>query len=302
MKLDKFYNSFKEISKIVKFEDIEYLNTNTNQNNESNDIIKQIDIVSNNIIIKHILYYEEIIGYISEEEKELKMIKEPKKDKKNYVISFDPLDGSKNIASNITVGSIYCVFKYDYRTNSLTEIVEAGYCLYGPKTILVKTNNKLVETYTLNKNNEFIKGKNIRFDSNTDSKLYAINTSNRYSNEINQYITYLNCRNYNQRWIGAMVADCHQILVKGGIFLYPESKKYPNGKLRTLYEGIPFSYIFHCAGGIGVNCNYTPISINILNVDLNNIDLHKPKSIILASMEEYNIMKDFFDLNDNMKC
>jgi fructose-1,6-bisphosphatase I len=301
--LNEIYNSFIQISKVVKYENTDYLNKELDNSNDSQDIIKQIDIISNNIIVNHLLHYDQIIGYISEEEKDLKFLRAPHENKDNYILCFDPLDGSKNIESNVTVGTIYCLFKYDYKKKYFTEIIEAGYALYGPKTILVKTNQaKEVEMYLLNEKDIFVKQKNLHFDFSNNEKLYAINTSNNYDNDIQQLIRYYNANNYNQRWIGSMVADCHQILLKGGVFLYPHSNKYSNGKLRLIYEVIPFSYIFECAGGKGLDLNYNPILKNFLNKEIDIDKLHKRSSIILVSGYEYNNIENIVNIYENMQC
>ena len=301
-KICNIYEAFKEISNVVKYENTDYLNKEMNQSNCSEDAIKQIDLISNNIMIKHISNCDEIIGYISEEEKDMVFLKKPNVNKENLIIAFDPLDGSKNIESNVTVGSIYCIFKYDNKTNSFTDIIEAGYALYGPKTILVKTNNDIVEMFILNQNNIFVKQKNIHFDTSNKSKLYAINRSNKYDNDIEQLITYYNINNYNQRWIGSMVADCHQILLKGGIFLYPPSSKYKDGKLRLIYEIIPFTHIFRCAGGEGIDINYKPILNNFFNKPLNNMNFHRKSSIILLSKYELDNIININEIFDGLTC
>ena len=300
--LNHIYNGFKEISNVVKFENTDYLNKEINQNNESDDIIKQIDIISNNIMVKQLLHYDQIIGYISEEEPDMVFLRRPNKDSDNYILCFDPLDGSKNIESNVTVGTIYCLFKYNYENNSFTDIIEAGYALYGPKTILVKASKGIVEMFLLNENNIFVKQKNLHFNTSPNSKLYAINRSNKYDNDVEKLITYYNANNYNQRWIGSMVADCHQILLKGGIFLYPLSDKYKNGKLRLIYEVIPFSYIFRCAGGEGLDLNYNPILNNFLNKSLDNTNLHRKTSIILLSNYEIEHLQKINTVFDGLTC
>lgn len=299
MDLKFLYKSFSKISEIIKYSDLIEINKESQMINKSNDKIREIDLISNNIIIKSLSYYKNIIGYISEENVSLVYLKKPLLNEKNYILAFDPIDGSKNIISNITVGTIYCLYEYDNLNNKLINIVEAGYCLYGPRVTLVKTNNNIVESFLLNKNNEFEKEKNISFNQNSE-KLYCINESNSYSKDINTIISYLKSNKFNQRWVGSMVADCHQILLKGGIFLYPSSNKNPNGKLRLLYEVIPFSYIFKIAGGVGLDCNFSPILEKFCIYDLNKDDIHKPISIILSSTDVYKNILNHLDFIEDI--
>ena len=301
MDLVIFYSCFSEIADIIKYGKLSELNADSNLVNNSNDLVKEMDLIAHNIIVKSLKEYNNIIGFVSEESQSVEFLKEPFTDKPNYIMAFDPIDGSKNLLSNITVGTIYCLYEYDHINNKLTNIVEAGYCLYGPRVTLVRTHNNKVEAFLLNKHNNFEKEGELSFSVNKE-KLYAINQSNRYSNEINELIKNYRINNYNQRWVGSMVADCHQILSKGGIFMYPSSEKYPNGKLRLLYEVIPFSYIFKIAGGIGIDLSYSPILDKFSIYDLNTLDLHKPIPIILASKEEYNKMLSYLDIVDDIFC
>ena len=301
MDLSNFYNSFARISKVVKYDNLEFIVSDLNVNNASHDSIKRMDMIAHNTIVESLEDYQNIIGYISEESENVELIKNINYDGDNYVMAFDPIDGSKNILSNITVGTIYCLYKYDHLKHRLFKVEEAGYCLYGPRVTLVKTNNNKVEQYMLDKEGNFIKENDLSFNKSTE-KIYSINESNRFSSEIRDLLTFYKSNNYNQRWVGSMVADCHQILCKGGIFMYPNSEKYPNGKLRLLYEVIPFSYIFKIAGGIGIDDNYNSILDRFCIYDLNKQDLHKPLSVILCSHKEYQNLLNYLDIRENIFC
>ena len=99
-----------------------------------------------------------------------------------------------------------------------------------------------------------------------------------------------------------MVADCHQILCKGGIFMYPNNEKYPRGKLRLLYEVLPFSYIFKIAGGIGIDDNYNSILDKYSIYELSGNNLHNPVPIILCSKLEYDKLIGYLDIRENIFC
>ena len=304
MNLDKLYYSFKEISRVVRYGNLEYINSDINKLNESNDSIKRIDMIAHNYIVDNIKNINNIIGYISEESSDIVFFKDKdikNTNNKNYILSFDPIDGSKNLLSNITVGTIYALYEFNIENSTIIDIIEAGYCLYGPQTILVKTNNNVVEHLTLSKNYVFKKDYDISFKNNTE-KIYCINESNRFSNDITDLITFYKINKYNQRWVGSMVADCHQILCKGGIFMYPQSEKYPNGKLRLLYEVIPFSYIFKIAGGVGLDNNFKNILDVNKNYKITNENIHKSIPIFLCSNKEYKNLLNYFDIRENIFC
>ena len=305
MDLKELYKAFTSISEIVKYGDIKFINKTIEKNNKSQDSIKKIDMIAHDYILSSIKYIKNIVGYISEETDNIVYFENKNDNNKNneqkYIFCFDPIDGSKNIFSNITVGTIYALYKFNSSDNSIQEIVEAGYCLYGPRTILVKTNKDKVEHLSLNLNNIFLKDCDISFENNNE-KIYCVNESNRFSSELNDLIIFYKTNRYNQRWVGSMVADCHQILCKGGIFMYPNSEKYPNGKLRLLYEVLPFSYIFKIAGGIGLDNNYNNILDIYKNFKINNINIHKTVPIILCSNKEHKKLLNYFDVRENIFC
>jgi len=302
MYLDNLYDSFKKISEVVRHDSLKYINANINKINKSNDSVNRIDMIAHNYIVDSIRDLDNIIGYISEESDDIIYFENKNINNINsYILAFDPIDGSKNLLSNITVGTIYCLYKFNPNTKSIENIIESGYCLYGPRTILVKTNNDTVEHLSLNEKYIFNKDCNLSFENNTE-KIYCVNESNKFSNELNDLITFYKTNNYNQRWVGSMVSDCHQILCKGGIFMYPNSEKYPKGKLRLLYEVFPFSYIFKVAGGIGIDNNYNNILESHINFKINSNNVHKQVPIILCSNKEYHNLLNYFDIRENIFC
>lgn len=219
--------------------------------NASNDEVKQLDIISNEFIIEELLK-NRLVKTISSEENE-DLIKANENGK--YFVSFDPLDGSSNISSNITIGTIFAIYiDNNIQNKTLGEsIVAAGYCLYGGSTQLVysvKNNiNPIVSLSILNNTNTFIKVGNLKIPPK--GKVYAINESNKHSwlHPMYKKLTnYFIESNYTQRWVGSLVADAHRTIIKGGFFCYPSDKE-KIGALRLLYEAIPFCFIFENAGG-----------------------------------------------------
>lgn len=288
-------NAFIKISKYLKEYDYSFSSmSNSPIKNASNEHISTIDMYCNDIIvnnIKNIPY--NIIGYISEEINNIQFIKSV--GKKNYILAFDPLDGSSNMESNINTGSIYCI--YEYVNNRLGRIIRAGYCLYGPSTILVDAYDNKVKMYRLDINNNFIFQKNLNFNNKLKSKIYSINSSNIYDKEINFLIQNYKKNNYSQRWVGTMVADCHRILINDGIFIYSGSTKFPNGKIRLYYEALPFAFIFSLAGGYGLNGGFKNILKNYNLYNTSNI--HSRIPIILCSTYEYNNLTNLLELLEN---
>ena len=284
--MDFIYSSFKKISDMLKYDNLEKL-TEIVGINSSKDNRNKLDEISNYLVIEALKQHENIIGFISEENNELVFVKskeEINKMKHTYLLFFDPLDGSKNVENNVTVGTIYCLIEYNYITDTLNNIIEAGYCLYGTRTILVKTHKDKVLTYLLNAKNEFEYVREIK--KTEKNSLYCINSSHNYDDKINSIIEKAKNEKLNMRWIGSMVADCHQVLLKGGIFMYPNTQKSPNGKIRLLYEAIPLSYIFKLLGGKGENCNGESILDIINSIKIKKDNIHQKIPIILYTQDK----------------
>lgn len=221
-----------------------------------------------------------------------------------YIVYLDPLDGSSNIDVNVSIGSIFSIYmrnpdlKRDLSEKDAlqpgTDQVAAGYVLYGSSTILSYTTGLGVTTFTLDPGiGEFI----LAFD---DYKLpehgsvYSINEGsyNSWDEGLKRYIKYCQQedretqRPYKARYIGSMVADIHRTLVKGGIFIYPASKKYPMGKLRLMYECNPLSFIIEQAGGMAIDGEK-----RILDIHPNSI--HQRSPIYVGSRKNVEKVKSF---------
>lgn len=184
-----------------------------------------------------------------------------------YICMFDPLDGSSNIDVNVSIGSIFSVYRRISETGSPLTIhdflqrgirqVAAGYIIYGSSTIFVYATKRGVNGFTLDPSiGEFcLSHSNIKCPAN--GKMYSVNHGHffGYSEAVKKYIATCQNKNetnggpYTQRYIGSMVSDVHRNLIKGGIFMYPGTTDKPNGKLRLLYECNPFAYIIESAGG-----------------------------------------------------
>ncbi len=228
---------------------------------------KKLDVISNDILIRTKQANGTLAAMASEEMDEIYLIptEYPQGD---YLLLFDPLDGSSNIDVNISVGTIFSVLKKaDDNEVTVTDFLQpgtaqvcAGYAVYGPSTQLVLTFGQGVDCFTLDRElGEFIlTQRQMRIPE--DTKEFAINMSNqrfwespvqRYIEELLMGTTGPREKDFNMRWVASMVADVHRILTRGGVFMYPLDSKTreQGGKLRLLYEANPMSMLIEQAGG-----------------------------------------------------
>jgi len=224
---------------------------------------KPIDIIANDIFINTLRFSNKIAALASEEEDNIYVFDNP--DSGKYIIAFDPLDGSSNIDVNVSIGSIFAIWKRPNPTapvhvndflRSGMEIEASGYCIYGSSTQLVlATKLGKVDCFTLdNSIGDFIlTHPNIRIPNR--GNIYSINEGNAayWDPAITEYVRSLKYpaegNPYSLRYVGSMVSDVHRTLLYGGCFMYPGDSKSPQGKLRMLYEVLPMSFITEMAGG-----------------------------------------------------
>jgi fructose-1,6-bisphosphatase class 1 len=224
---------------------------------------KKLDIIANQIVIDKLSSLKAVAGMASEEEEQF-ITGHPEG---RYLVMFDPLDGSSNIDIDISVGTIFSLFMKP-RDEDLQEKhflqpgnkqVAAGYILYGPQTLLVMTFGQEVLFFTLDHKGEF-RQQTSPPSLVQETQEFAINMSNQrfWPKEIQKYITFLlqgkegpRGKDYNMRWVASMVAEIHRILLRGGVFIYPQDSRsaYQHGKLRLLYEVNPMSFLIKAAGG-----------------------------------------------------
>lgn len=270
-----------EISNLIRFSDSNLLGDLASEYNISGDNVKKLDLFSNEILKNNLKKIPEIKFIGSEEDESLILVNTDG----NYLVCFDPLDGSSNIDVNITTGTIFAI--YEYKENQIKNgrnIVAAGYCLYGGSTQLIIAEESNVSMYQL-KNDVFeIINSDLRIRNM--GSIYSINEANKYiwtDDKYNKLVDDLVYKNYSARWVGSLVADAHRTLLKGGLFAYPGNKKNKEGKIRLLYEAYPFAYIFEKAGGKSSNGDK-----NILDVSFPK-NIHQKTSILLSSPFEFDI-------------
>ncbi len=266
--------------------------------NVQGEIQKKLDIISNEILLQANEWGGHLAAMASEEMESFHPIPN-RYPKGEYLLLFDPLDGSSNIDVNVTIGTIFSVLKapegmlepseQDF-LQAGTKQVAAGYAVYGPQTMLVLTTGNGVNCFTLDREmgSWVMTQRDIKIPADTAE--YAINASNarhwfppvqRYIDELEQGKIGPRGKNFNMRWIASMVADVHRILNRGGIFMYPADARDPDkpGKLRLMYEANPMSLIIEQAGGAA-----TDGQRRIL--DIQPTGLHQRVAVFLGSKSE----------------
>ncbi len=268
--------------------------------NVQGEVQQKLDIIANDQLMAGVKGCQSLAGLASEE-MELPVAVQGTGD---YLLLFDPLDGSSNIDVNVSIGTIFSILKKQDPSTPLQTSdfllsgrhqVAAGYVVYGPQTTMALTLGDGVVMFTLNKETgEFLLIRDAVTIS-PSTKEFAINMSNmrhwaepvrRYVEECLAGTTGARDKDFNMRWIASMVVDVHRVLSRGGVFIYPWDKRDPKkaGKLRLMYEANPMSFLVEQAGGVSINGTQTIM-------DLEPTDLHERVSVMLGSKEEIDRLK-----------
>lgn len=275
--------------------------------NVQGEEVKKLDVFANNQMMGVLQHGISCAGIGSEEMDEVVVFDDEVSNQSKYVVLFDPLDGSGNIDVNVSIGTIFSVYrrvseigkpctKEDFMQPGVKQIA-AGYVIYGSSTMLVYATRRGVNGFTLDPSiGEFCLS---HPDIKTPEfgRIYSVNHGNffQYEEGVRKYINLCQAKNkdnggpYTQRYIGSMVSDVHRNLIKGGIFMYPGMKDKPKGKLRLLYECNPFAFILEVAGGKATDGRQRVL-------DIEPTDLHQRSPFFVGSkgmMEELEAcMKD----------
>ena len=266
--------------------------------NVQGEVQKKLDIIANEVLLEANEWGGHLAAMASEEMDSIYVVPN-RYPQGEYLLMFDPLDGSSNIDVNVSIGTIFSVLKKYDESVGVTEQdflqpgkqqVAAGYCIYGPQTTLVLTVGDGVAMFTLDREQGsfVLTQENVQVPA--DTKEFAVNMSNmrHWDEPVRRYID--EClegregprgKDFNMRWIASMVADVHRILTRGGIFMYPWDKREPHkaGKLRLLYEANPMSWLIEQAGGAATNGQQRIL-------DLQPRQLHERVSVVLGSRNE----------------
>jgi fructose-1,6-bisphosphatase I len=239
---------------------------NAGSSNVQGEEVKKLDVFANDVFISSLSAGGQCAGIASEENEGIVYMENDYCSTGKYVVAMDPLDGSSNIDVNVSIGTIFSIYRRVSQNGPVTQqdflqpgnkIVAAGYVIYGSSTMLVYSTGNGVNGFTLDPSiGEYcLSHPKILIPEN--GNVYSINQGNylKFPDGVRAYIKYCqgidpeNPKPYSLRYIGSMVADLHRNLLKGGIFMYPSDSSAANGKLRLLYECNPMGYIVEQAGG-----------------------------------------------------
>lgn len=269
--------------------------------NTTGDTVQKLDLYANEKFIECLRNSGECAAIASEENEDIIPILPVEGKESKYLVVMDPLDGSSNIDVNVSVGTIFGIYrrlsdpkdpvtKEDFMQPG-RDLVAAGYVLYGTSTILVYSTGRGVNGFTLDPTiGEFcLSHQNIQIPKR--GNFYSVNQGYylKFDVEMRRYIDHCSDENYGLRYIGSMVSDIHRILFQGGIFLYPNTRKYPQGKLRLLYECNPVAFVVEQTGGKAITCSLERI------LDMQPNDLHQRTTIAIGSPEMVDEMKAFVE-------
>ncbi len=249
----------------------------TDTKNASDDEVQKLDAYANEVLVKTLLESGQVHAIGSEE------LDEPlyAKGKGEYIVLFDPLDGSSNIDSNGPIGSIFSIYKGTSLLQKGSQQIAAFYVVYGSSTVLMFATPQGVCEFTLDTDIGSFLLSRLNVQIPKKGTIYEMNEGNTkyYDDATKKYLSFIKDSGvYKGRYSGAMVADIHRIITKGGIFLYPQDKKNTQGRVRLLYEVNPMSFIIEKAGGLCISNDTNPL-------DIIPKDIHQKAGIVLGSKE-----------------
>ncbi len=253
--------------------------------NIQGEMQQKLDMIAHIRFMRALRNGGEVAGIVSEEEEDIVMTGN---DDARYVVAIDPLDGSSNIDVNVSIGTIFSIYRRLSPVGTKVNMddflqggdaqVAAGYVLYGSSTVLVYTTGHGVNgfTYESSLGEFFLSYPTIQVPEN--GSIYSINDGNAldFPEPITRYLDTCRTRRYSSRYIGSLVGDFHRNLLKGGIYFYPPTAKTPNGKLRLLYECYPLAFIIEQAGGLATDGKQ-----RIMDVEIKN--LHQRSALCIGS-------------------
>ncbi|MGK9368882.1 class 1 fructose-bisphosphatase [Melioribacter sp. Ez-97] len=276
----------------------------TGKTNVHGEDVKKLDLFAHEMLIRAMDHGGHFCVMASEEDENIIHLPPHHKIGK-YVLLFDPLDGSSNIEANVSIGTIFSIYRRISKGNGPGTIedclqpgykqVAAGYIVYGPSTIFVYSAGHGVYGFTLDPAfGEFLLSHdNIKIPDR--GRIYSINEGNynSWSRGLKKYIKHLQVNKfegkpYQLRYVGSMVADIHRTLLYGGTFMYPGDKRNPKGKLRLVYECNPVSFIIEAAGGVAIDGEKRIL-------ELTPSSLHERTPIFAGSKDDIELLKKFLD-------
>jgi fructose-1,6-bisphosphatase I len=290
-----------DINRLIRRVSVNNLVGLQNKINIQGEEQKKLDLISNKIMKNAICCSGKVCGIVSEEDEYVCRCSDITNNvafNGEYFVVFDPLDGSSNIDCGLPTGTIFGIYKKpkfqigitnEAYTQKGSNLILSGYCLYSASTNLVICYDNKVNMFMYDDSlNQFILTDiNIKIPKKGNIISFNEANYNNWNSNIKKYINYIKkTKGYTSRYMGALVADTHNILTNGGIFGYPSSKSTPNGKIRLVYEANPLSYIIETAGGKAING-----SSPILNLQVDKI--HQRTPLFYGSYDEVSLLETF---------
>jgi len=291
----------REVNKAGLAEDILGASGNANIQGEQQ---QKLDVYANNQFIHALKAQGEVCGIASEENDDYIAFDEEICRNGKYVVLMDPLDGSSNIDVNVSIGTLFSIYRRisppgtkavaeDFLQPGTAQVA-AGYIIYGSSTMLVFTTGHGVNGFTLDPSIGVFCLSHPDMEFPENGKIYSINEGNSayFSEPVKQYLQWCKeedpatKRPYTSRYIGSLVADFHRNLIKGGIYMYPATQEAPNGKLRLLYENNPLAFIAEQANGLA-STGYNRI------LDIKPTELHQRTPLFIGSRKMVEMAEDY---------
>jgi fructose-1,6-bisphosphatase I len=270
---------------------------NLGTENVQGEVQKALDMIANDLFIESVQQSGYVAGLASEEMDDVIEVNEINRQNGQYLVLFDPLDGSSNVNVNISVGTIFSILKSNNAQPVIADYLQsgnnqlcAGYALYGTSTMLVLTTGNGVNGFTLDKESNEFYLTHPQMQIEEDTQEFAINMSNyrfwqapvqHYIDECLQGKEGERDKDFNMRWVASMVAEIHRILIRGGVFMYPidNKTKKNGGKLRLMYEANPMAMLVEQAGGLA-----TKGKTRIMEITPSQI--HQRVPVMMGSLNE----------------
>ena len=251
---------------------------------------QKLDVIANEVLLGTLGGREGVAIVASEENEEPVIIREDASTDRRYCVLFDPLDGSSNLDVCGGVGTIFSILRHDRRVRDSrasllqpgAQQVAAGYVLYGSSTVFVLTVGQGVDMFVLDPSIGAFMLVERGLQTPRAAKSYSVNEGNRrtFPEGYQSYLDWAQEQTYSSRYVGSMVADIHRILLKGGVFMYPPTRKAPNGKLRLMYEANPMAMLMEQAGGKAFAVPGQRI------LDVQPTDIHQRVPVVMGSADE----------------
>jgi fructose-1,6-bisphosphatase I len=257
--------------------------------NIQGEVQQKLDVIANEVLLRTLGGREGVAIVASEENEEPVILREDRQGIPRYCVLFDPLDGSSNLDVCGGVGTIFSILAYDGALRAQDSLLQAGarqvaagYVLYGSSTVFVLSLGQGVDMFVLDPSIGAFMRVETKLRIPPGNKTYSVNEGNRktFPDGYRRYLDWAQSNGYSSRYAGAMVADVHRILLKGGVFLYPPTAKSPEGKLRLMYEANPMAMIVEQAGG------KTVAAPGLRILDIQPTAIHQRTPVILGAADQ----------------